>query len=76
MGTRGTHLCHYLEFTAQDMFLGRKLLLRSDYDVFYSPFKSHVFKVNCLKAYGVFGMLFTLEKGVYGPRGVLGRKLL
>ena len=25
-GTLGTHLCLHLEFTAQEMFLGRKLL--------------------------------------------------
>ena len=69
-------MCLHLEFTAQVMFLGRKLPLRDGFDVFYSPFKSYVFKGNYLKALGVFVVHFTLGKGVYGPRDVLGRKLL
>ena len=67
-GTLGTHLCLHLEFTAQEMFLGRKLPLRDDFDVIFSPFKLQVSKGNCLKALGVFRALLALEKGVYGPR--------
>ena len=58
------------------MFLGRKLPFRDDFDVVYSPFKSYVFKGNCLKALEVFRALIALQKGVYGPRACLGRKLL
>ena len=58
------------------MFLGRKLPFRDDSYVAKSPFKSYVLKGNCLKALGVFRALIALEKGVYGPRDILGRKLL
>ena len=69
-------MCLHLEFTAQVMFLGRKLPLRDGFDVLYSLFKLQVSKGNSLKALGVFGVHLAFEKGVYGPRAYLGRKLL